>query len=63
MMKTLLSLRMLLVFMLASLVKTRTELLEAWLAVNSVNYHRNIYVSVLLNQWLVLTNVNYHRNI
>ena len=29
---------MLLVFMLASLVKTRTELLEAWLSVNSVNY-------------------------
>ena len=30
------------------------ELLEAWLALTSVNYHRNVLVSLLLNQWLAL---------
>ena len=30
------------------------KLLEAWLALTSVNYHRNALVSILLNQWLTL---------
>ena len=28
---------------------------EAWLALTSVNYHKNVQVSILLNQWLALT--------
>ena len=31
------------------------ELLEGWLALTSVNYHRNVRVSILLNRWLALT--------
>ena len=31
------------------------ELLEAWLELSSINYHRNAQVSILLNQWLALT--------
>lgn len=27
---------------------------KAWLALTSVNYHRNILISILLNQWLAL---------
>ena len=32
----------------------RLKLLEAWLALTSVNYRRNVLVSILLNQWLTL---------
>ena len=30
-------------------------LLEAWLVLTSINYHRNVSVSIPLNQWLALT--------
>ena len=30
------------------------ELLEAWLALTSVNYLRNVLVLILLNHWLAL---------
>ena len=32
----------------------RLKLLEAWLALTSFNYRRNVLVSILLNQWLTL---------
>ena len=33
----------------------RAELLEAWLALTSVNYHDNLLILMLLNQLLALT--------
>ena len=36
--------------------KNWPELLEAWLALTSVNYHRNIQVSILLNHAIVSDN-------
>ena len=33
----------------------RPGLLEAWLVLTSVSYHRNVLVSIPLNQWLALT--------
>ena len=36
-------------------LRTRPELLEAWLGLASVSYHRNVSVSILLNLWLALT--------
>ena len=37
------------------IIYLRPELLETWLVLTSVNYHRNVFVSIFLNQWLVLT--------
>ena len=31
------------------------ELLEAWLTLTSVNYHRKVQVSIPLDQWLAIT--------
>jgi len=35
-------------------ITSSLELLVAWLALTSVNYHRNVWVSILLNQWLAI---------
>ena len=34
---------------------TWPEFLENWLALTSIDYHRNVQVSILLNKWLALT--------
>ena len=36
-------------------VALRPELLKTWLALSSVNYQRNVKVSILLDQWLAQT--------
>ena len=32
-------------------LEARHDLLEAWLALSSIDYHRNVQVSILLNEW------------
>ena len=40
---------------LAGILTYRPELLEAWLVLTSINYKRNVWVSILLYLWLALT--------